>query len=182
MWLPCRFGHIGSRPCPQLDWEVLQAGLKLPQDPHPNLQIPDAGMGRGPRVGFGGAVLQSQGAGALPLRSSRPWGAVVVSKSVRRMGTSNRDHEVALESWRDGSPATAFALTITPPPVGALHRGPRRGDSSGCHPRVLPVSRPFQPLLREAWTDREPSVPEVVRIPPAQCGHGYPLRGDIFEA
>lgn len=147
-------------------------------------QSPDSRCGHG--KGTQGGVQRSRSAitgGWSPaLRSSRPWGAVVVSKSVRRMGTSNRDHEVALESWRHGSPATAFALTITPPPVGALHRGPRRGDSSGCHPRVLPVSRPLQPLLREAWMDGEPSVPEVVRIPPAQCGHGYPLRGDIFEA
>lgn len=44
----------------QLDWEVLQTGLKLPQNPHPNLQILDAGVGRGPRVGFRGDILQSQ--------------------------------------------------------------------------------------------------------------------------
>lgn len=46
MWLSCKFGHIGSRPCPQLDWEVLQAGLKLHQDPHPNLQIPECRRGK----------------------------------------------------------------------------------------------------------------------------------------
>lgn len=81
------------------------------------------------------------------------------SLQVCRMGTSNGDQEVALESRGRGMSAAEFVLTITPPPVGASPPLVLRGaTAAGVIPPSCQFRGPYSPCSgKPGWTDNVPS-------------------------